>query len=62
MSDAARKITTDDGMEGVLDDAGRLVIPQPDGGVIYRVNWREKTTESTQHTANLATAQSETAL
>lgn len=62
MSDAARKITTDDGMEGVLDDAGRLVIPQPDGGVIYRVNWREKTTESTQHTANLATTQSETAL
>lgn len=53
MSDTARTITTDDGMEGLLDDQGRLVI-EADGGTIYRVRWREKKAGSGKHDENLA--------
>lgn len=53
MSDTAR-IETDDGMTGTLDDQGRLVIPTPDGGTIYRINWKRKRTGGGKHDENLA--------
>lgn len=54
MAKAARKILTDDGMEGVLDDKGRLQISTPEGGVIIRTDWRQKRTATDKHGDNLA--------
>lgn len=55
MSGAARTIETDDGYTGKLDEQGRLVIDTPDGGSIYRINWREKRDASkSKHGDNLA--------
>lgn len=63
MSEAARTITTEDGMTGTLDAQGRLVIPTDDGGTVYRVNWREKTDEArSKHDANLAVGMDPTTL
>ena len=49
-----RTVTTDDGYTGEVDQDGRLVIPTPDGGVIYRLHWREKSKASNKHNDNLA--------
>lgn len=53
MSDSAR-IETDDGYSGTLDDQGRLVIDTPDGGTLYRINWKRKRTGGARHDENLA--------
>ena len=50
----ARTIQTDDGQTGTLDDKGRLVIETPEGGTIYRINWREKRQGGGKHDENLA--------
>lgn len=52
---SARQIETDDGHTGTLDDQGRLRIDTPDGGVIYRRNWRIKSSaKDRKHGDNLA--------
>jgi hypothetical protein len=54
MSDAALTIETDDGEIGRIDGSGRLIIDQPDGGMIVRPNWKKKSATSAKHSANLA--------
>lgn len=52
---ASQTIITDDGFSGTLDDKGRLVIDTPDGGVIYRINYKEKRAPGAgKHSENLA--------
>jgi hypothetical protein len=62
MAGSERTVETDDGLTGSLDERGRLAIPTPEGGVIYRTNWREKSKVGGKHTENLALTLDPTAL